>query len=328
MISQTLFRQHAIEIINQVQQAYWDLAFAIRNEQITREAMKLAETQLNNNQRQVEVGTLAPIDVISTATVLESRRQDVFQAINAVAQAENALKMMVVEGPDADLWKARLEPVDSFDVQPVMVPLEDAIRLAFANRPEVRQYGIQKEMNKVSKALDYAVNYILKAIVLNSLPSWMLGLGGTPAVAFTCPPNSTQVPNAAQLACVDEGGNLVQPVQGPTPVFPGFVGGYGTSLARLFSQDYRTWTVGVNFSFPIRNRTAQANLGRRARPAGSSMFRLASSSSRLKSRSAMPCSQWLRRRIGLMQHVRQRSTPRISLRVSRRSFRRASQQPS
>jgi outer membrane protein len=258
-LSDALFRQHAIEIINQVQQAYWDLAFAIRNEQITRDAMKLAETQLNNNQRQVEVGTLAPIDVISTATVLESRRQDVFQAINAVAQAENALKMMTVEGPDADLWKARLEPVDSFDVQPVQVPLEDAVKLAFANRPEVRQYGIQKEMNKIDLAffrnqtkpqVDFFGTY------------GMLGLGGTPALSFTCPPNSTQVPNAAQLACVDEGGNLVQPVQGPTPVFPGFVGGYGTSLARLFSQDYRTWTVGVNFSFPIRNRTAQANLGK------------------------------------------------------------------
>jgi outer membrane protein len=50
-LSDALFRQRAIEIINQVQQAYWDLAFAIRNEQITRDAMKLAETQLNNNQR-------------------------------------------------------------------------------------------------------------------------------------------------------------------------------------------------------------------------------------------------------------------------------------
>jgi outer membrane protein len=259
-LSDALFRQHAIEIISQVQQAYWDLAFAIQNEQITRDAMKLAETQLNNNQRQVEVGTLAPIDVISTATVLESRRQDVFQAINAVAQAENALKMMTVEGPDADLWKAKLEPVDSFDVQPVAVPLEDAIKLAFANRPEVRQYTIQREMNKID--VDFFRNQTKPQVDFVATYA-MLGLGGTPALGFTCPKNSTQDPNAAQLVCIDNETKLiVQPVSGPVPVFPDFVGGYGTSLARLFSQDYRSWTVGFNFSFPIRNRTAKANLGK------------------------------------------------------------------
>ncbi len=57
-LSDATFRQRAIEIISQVQQAYWDLALAIRDEEIQRDAVKLAETQLNNNQRQVEVGTL------------------------------------------------------------------------------------------------------------------------------------------------------------------------------------------------------------------------------------------------------------------------------
>lgn len=106
-LSDAEFRQRAIEIIAGVEAAYWDLAFAIRNEEIQRDAVKLAETQLKNNQRQVQVGTLAPMDVISAATQLESNRQQVFQAMNTVAQAESALKAMTVESPDSDFptWR-------------------------------------------------------------------------------------------------------------------------------------------------------------------------------------------------------------------------------
>ncbi len=99
-LSDATFRQRAIEIISRVQQAYWDLALAIRDEEIQRDAVKLAETQLTNNQRQVEVGTLAPIDVVSAATVLEGRRQNVYQAMGAVAQAENLLKG--IDGGESD----------------------------------------------------------------------------------------------------------------------------------------------------------------------------------------------------------------------------------
>jgi len=84
-LSDAQFRQRVIEIISNTQQAYWDLALAIRNEGIARESVGLAETQLNNNKRQVEVGTLAPIDVVSAATQVESRRQQVFQAINQLS---------------------------------------------------------------------------------------------------------------------------------------------------------------------------------------------------------------------------------------------------
>jgi outer membrane protein len=97
-LSDAQFRQRAIEIISRVQQAYWDLAFAIKDEEIQRDAVRLAEIQLDNNRRQVEVGTLAPIDVVSAATQVESRRQQALVAMNAVAQAENSLKALTVDG--------------------------------------------------------------------------------------------------------------------------------------------------------------------------------------------------------------------------------------
>ncbi|HYE75825.1 MAG TPA: TolC family protein, partial [Blastocatellia bacterium] len=179
-LSDAQFRQRAIEIISSVQQAYWDLAFAIKDEEIQRDAVKLAEIQLNNNQRQVEVGTLAPIDVVSAATELETRRQQVFQAMNSVAQAENALKALTVGGPNDELWTAQITPVENFEAQPISMPLNDAMRLATENRPELKQFALQKEINEIDvdflrnqtkPQIDFVANYN------------MLGVAGNPRQA-------------------------------------------------------------------------------------------------------------------------------------------------
>lgn len=229
-LSDAVFRQRAIDIISSVTQAYWDLALAIRDEEIQRDAVKLAETQLNNNQRQVEVGTLAPIDVVNAAAQLESRRQQVFQAMNAVAIAENSLKVMTVEGPDADIWNAQIIPIEPFEIQQITVPLTDALKLAFANRPELKQQSLQQEINKID--IDFFKDQMKPQIDLVGSYQ-MVGLAGTP-----------------------------RPGLPPGQIFPAFVGGYGTALGLMFKNEFHTWSVGVQFNFPLRNRVAKANYGR------------------------------------------------------------------
>jgi outer membrane protein len=226
-LSDALFRQRAIEIIAQVQRAYWDLSLSILDEGIQREAVKLAETQLRNTQRQVEVGTLAPIDVVSTATQLESRRQQVFQAMNAVAQAENSLKALTVEGPNSELWTSQIVPVEPFEIQPFSMPLGDALKLAFENRPELKQFQLQKDINKID--LDFFKDQLKPQI--NLIGGYtMIGTAGTAA----------------------PGRNVVED----------FTGGYFTALGNLFGLDSRRWSVGLQINFPFRNRTAKANYGR------------------------------------------------------------------
>jgi HAE1 family hydrophobic/amphiphilic exporter-1 len=229
-VSDATFRTRAIEIISRVQQAYWNLALAIRDEGIQLDAVKLAETQLSQNQRQVEVGTLAPIDVVQSATVLETRRQQVYQAMEQISQAENALKVLVVSGPSDDLWKTRIEPTESFDAKPITFPLDDAVRLAEVNRPELQQFKLQREINKTN--VEFFSNQVKPQIDLIGNYS-IQGIGGQPAAGIP----------AGQI-------------------FPKFVGAYGTGLKNLLKQSYPTMSVGVQFSFPLRNRTAQANLGR------------------------------------------------------------------
>ncbi|MGH9846147.1 MAG: TolC family protein [Blastocatellia bacterium] len=288
-LSDVVFRQRAIEIISRVQAAYWDLALAIRNEEIARDAVKLAETQLNNNKRQVEVGTLAPIDVVSAATQVESRRQQVFQAINSVAQAENAIKALTVNGPSDELWNTRVEPVEKFDVQPLSVQLPDALKLAIDNRPELKQFALQKKINNLDVDLfknqakprvDLVFNY-------NTF-----GVGGNPGPNSFIQRTTTNCQAGGLVGPLPTNtGNLCAEVLVPvrnsngettgyrlstdprffafnsttvtTPsVADDFIGGYGTGLKNLFSNDFRQWSVGLNITVPWRNRTAKANLAR------------------------------------------------------------------
>lgn len=273
-LSDAQFRQRAIEIISRVQQAYWDLAFAIKDEQIQRDAVKLAETQLNNNQRQVEVGTLAPIDVVSAATELETRRQQVFQAMNSVAQAENTLKALTVGSPTDELWAAQITPVESFEAQPISIPLADAWKLAVENRPELKQFALQKEINQVD--IDYFRNQTKPQVDFVANYN-MLGVGGTSrqagnAVPLCANPVTNPIGQPAGQYClgiapvltggVYTPGVTYTPYRVDTFAAPALVGGYGTALANLFRNDFRTWTVGVNISLPWRNRVAKANLGR------------------------------------------------------------------
>jgi outer membrane protein len=266
-LSDATFRQRVIELISRVQTAYWNLALAIKDEEIQRDAVKLAETQLNNNQRQVEVGTLAPIDVVSAATVLESRRQQVFQALNAIAQSENSLKNMTANGPHDDLWKAQIIPVESFDAAPIALPLEDAVKLAMDNRPELKQFSLRKQINETD--VHFLRNQTKPQINLTFGYS-TFGVGGNAISNPNCSPvvSNGQPVCAGVIVGTDATGNLVptirtSPFVASVPsVGSDFIGGYGTGLRNLFSNDFRQWSVGVNVTLPWRNRTAKANLGR------------------------------------------------------------------
>jgi len=269
------FRQRVILIISQVQQAYWDLSLAIKSEAVARDSVKLAETQLNNNKRQVEVGTLAPIDVVSAATQLESRRTSVFQTMNQVGLAENALKALTTSGPSDELWNALIDPVEPFDIKPFSIPVGDAVKLAHENRPEIRQQSLQKDINKIE--VDFFRNQAKPQI--NLVASYTTnGLGGSPlSTTGTCPNPVDDPANPGKKVCITgivpqpQGSGFV-PVVTTTPFNPSivrtagiadqFVGGYGTALGNLFKNEFRTWSVGVSFSLPLRNRTAKANLGR------------------------------------------------------------------
>src|SRR5262245_41593749 len=149
-ISDSQFRQRAIEIIAQVQRAYWDLVFARRDQEIKRESVELANTQLEHNERLVEAGTLAKSDIISARVELERRKDEAEAAVDAIQRAENALKALMAQAGDGEIWQSELVPVEQPQIEPsASLPLDDALRLARQNRPEMEQYRLRGDLNKI-----------------------------------------------------------------------------------------------------------------------------------------------------------------------------------
>jgi HAE1 family hydrophobic/amphiphilic exporter-1 len=267
-LSDAQFRQRAIEIISQVQRAYWDLVFARKDLEIKAESVDLARTQLEHNQRLVEAGSLAPADIISARVELERRNDEAELAIDAIQRAENALKGMMVENSGSDLWSSEIIPADQpqVDVSPA-IPLEDANRLARQNRPELEQFRLRNELNKIDA--DYFRNQT-KPQVDFFITYGVQGLAG----ALRNTPNPITASSALTTQRINEligRVNVLTP--GQTPLAPltssnngsipgDLVGSYGQSLVNLLQNQFRTWQFGVNINLPLRNRTAQANLGR------------------------------------------------------------------
>jgi HAE1 family hydrophobic/amphiphilic exporter-1 len=234
-LSDSQFRQRVIEIITQVQQAYWDLVFAIRAVEIQQQALDLAKTNLDNNRKQVEAGTLAPIELAQSEAQVEQRNQDLIAAIGAVTVRENALKMLILGDPNASEWKANLAPTESIDHLPRAVDFESAQRLALTSRPELEQLRLQKERNAID--IKYFANQIWPEVNIFGRYT-MTGLAGE-----------------RQPVVLDFATGLI----GFAP--ERFGGGPWAALKTAFSNDFRTYSFGVSFNFPIRNRTAEGLLG-------------------------------------------------------------------
>ncbi len=259
-ISDSQFRQRAIEIIAQIQRAYWDLVFARRDQEIKQESVDLANTQLEHNERLVEAGTLAKSDIISARVELERRKDEAEAAVDAIQRAENALKALMAQVGDGEIWQSELVPVEQPQIEPgASLPLEDALRLAAQNRPEMEQYRLRGELNKIDS--EYLRNQT-KPQVDFFVTYGAAGLAG--------PLRATENPINASNAILYGRINQLSALAGlpPLPIAntggtpDSLIGGYGQSLANLFKNDFRSWRFGLNINLPLRNRTAEANLGR------------------------------------------------------------------
>ena len=145
------FRQKAIETITTVQQTYWDLVFALRNMQIQRDAVRDARVQLDHNKRLVKEGQLAPIDVVAAEAQVASFEQTLFTALEEVSGAENRLKNLIASNRRDEIWSVALIPTDPVDLTQPRVNLTEAMETAMANRPELQQLDVAKEINQIDQ---------------------------------------------------------------------------------------------------------------------------------------------------------------------------------
>jgi outer membrane protein len=252
------FRQRAIEVITSVQRSYWDLVFALRNLQIQRNSVEDARTQLEHNRRLVAEGQLAPIDIVASETQLANFEQAEFTALEDVTRAENNLKNLVAEDQRSPLWNVSVVPTDDVDLTPPQVALSEAMKAATENRQELKQADLAREINLLDQKL-YRDQTKPEIDLVGTYG--VVGNAGTLTSAvspFSLTTNQlvTRVNQLSGLAGL--------PALPPTPatsIPSNLIGGYGQSLANLTSNQFNNFRVGVSISLPLRNRTAEGQLG-------------------------------------------------------------------
>ena len=252
------FRQRAIEVITSVQRSYWDLVFALRNVQIQRDSLTDARAQLEHNRRMVNEGALAPIDIVSTENQVANFEQTEFAALEDVNRAENNLKNLIAENQQAKIWNVSLIPTDQVDLTVPQVSLPDAMNAAMQNRQELKQSDLAREINLLDQKLyrDQAKPEI------NLVGSYgVVGNAGTQVTATNPLTANIEALSARvnQLSVIEG----LQPLPAPqlTIIDPNLVGGYPQSLLNLAANRYNNFRVGVAVNLPLRNRTAEGQLG-------------------------------------------------------------------
>ena len=257
-LTDTQFRRRATEVITNVEQGYWELAYALRSLQIQIDAVKQARAQAESDRRQVERGVIAPVDLLEAETQVKNFEQGVYVAQESVARAENNLKKMLASDRRAELWSKALLPVTPVGVEAPRVALEDAVRSALSNRLELAELETSAEINGIDRRfyrdqtrpqIDLTASYSSNALA-GSL-------------------RGEENPLVSGLVSLQNRVNQLSTLSG-LPALPAttfgangeIVGGYGQSLKNLLAQNNPTVKIGVRVSLPLRNRTARANFGR------------------------------------------------------------------
>ncbi|HEX6045186.1 MAG TPA: TolC family protein [Pyrinomonadaceae bacterium] len=270
------FRQRTIDVITRVQQAYWELVFALRDQQNQLANLNLSRESLRNIEAQIAAGAKAPLERAEVLTELANRETALLTAIQTVAIAENNLKILIFKDPNTPEWSAQLTPTEQpkFDAAPVNLP--EALKAARDNRPELRRLKLQEDINNID--LQFFKNQTKPRIDLVGTVA-LTGLAGAD-ISTAPPPPGLELPlifgnpatNAdafllSQVRAIQLAQGLPLSVSPLVPVVdntprpnPNLVGGYGRDLRNLLNGDTRNITLGVRIQFPFKNKTAEANL--------------------------------------------------------------------
>ncbi len=253
------FRQRAIDTITNVQRAYWDLVFSLRNLQVQRDAVTVARTQLEHNKRLVQEGQLAPIDVVAAEAQISTYEQGVFSALEGVSRAENNLKNLIAQDQKAPIWTESLVPSDPVDLAVPEVSLPDALKTAMENRPELQQSNVLREINQIDQR--YYKEQTKPGIDLVGTYG-LTGLAGSISSGVN-PFTASNLEVRERINELSRRSGLPELPDVPVQTLsPELLGGYNQSLQNLLANRYNNFRVGVQISLPLRNRTAEAQLGR------------------------------------------------------------------
>ena len=266
------FRLRTIDVISRVQQAYWELVFALRDQQNQLDNLNLSRENLRNVEAQISAGAKAPLERAEVQTELANRESALLLAVQNVSIAENNVKQLIFKDSLRPEWSAQLTPTDSPAFNESPVNLTEALKEARDNRPELRRLRLDNDINSID--IQYFKNQTKPQIDLQTTLA-TTGLAGTAATRAIAP--GTTVPLISGDPNFVEDAFLLSQIQDiqrragfPVATSPNvetpqlapsdLIGGYGKNLRNLFGLNTYNVIVGVAIQIPFKNKTAEANL--------------------------------------------------------------------
>jgi outer membrane protein len=245
-ISDVAFRLQVTFTVDQIQNLYWDLVFAYENLQVQRGALALAQKTLSDTQKQVDIGSLAPIEIVRAQSTVATNQQSLI-----VAQTNLELQQLLIKNAlsrtlvDPTLADAEVIPTDTMDIpatEPVS-PVQDLVNDALGHRPELSEARINLTNTEISNK---AIKNLLRPSVDLFAYYGGSGVGGnvSPNVPICNPPTVTSF-------CFDS-------ASAPPSFANGGPVGYGGTLNQLINSTSPDKGIGLSVTIPLRNRSAQA----------------------------------------------------------------------
>jgi outer membrane protein TolC len=262
-IADLAFAQQAISTVTNTITAYWELAYARENVKVQQQAVTVSEKLYNDNKKQLEIGTMAPLDVTRAESELATDRQNLIVAQTAQLQQQQVLRNAISKNPLApSIVNVEIVPTDK-PTPPAIVEaanFEDAVKEAFDKRPDLAEQAINlKNMEIDTKANKNALLPVAtvqarwgstglagnspittttaaagaQIVDQNGQPVTVLGAGGTPVTIFEPSSNTVQVGTSSS--------------------------GLGDAQSQIFHNTFPDYTLALSLNIPIRNRIAQAD---------------------------------------------------------------------
>jgi len=214
-----------ISAVREVEDAYWSLVEAREQLNVAEESKRIAVQLHDNNRVRVDVGTLAPLELISSEAGIAAREEEVIRARSAVGNAEDVLKALLRLEGNA-VWAASIEPETEPEFVSLQVSLEQALASALANRPELAGERTAQQLREVQSAFE---RQSTKPQLDLNVRYGFNGVGGDVVIR-------------------DENGNIITKVSG----------GLSDAVSQITDTEFPSWTVGLTYRYPIGNRSAKA----------------------------------------------------------------------
>src|SRR6266700_380378 len=253
-IADLAFTQQAITTTTNTITAYWELVYARENVKVQQQAVAVSEKLFNDNKKQLEIGTMAPLDVTRAEAQLATDRQNLIVAQTVQLTDEQTLKNAITRNPlDPKVVNVEIIPTDkpAAPAQTEAPSFEEALKEAYAKRPDL----LEQVYNLKNAALDVKAthNALLPTATL-SAQYGTVGLAGNSKPLPTIP--------VAGAPVVDANGNPV-----PSLILPSLArasnvtnfAGFSDAMKMVLHNDFPDYAAQVSITIPIRNRSLQAD---------------------------------------------------------------------